>query len=77
MTDLPWLVSSAAAARALGVNRSTLWRWQQAGVVRPASRTSGGHARWNLDQLIEQLENAQEMPLSGTPAPSSHNLPVP
>lgn len=50
------LVSSSAAARAVGVDRSTLTRWVQRGELRPASRTPGGHLRWDLDDLRRQLD---------------------
>lgn len=60
MDDAPRLVSSSKAARALGVDRATLWRWQKDGRVSPALRTAGGHLRWDLDQLHRQLRDAQE-----------------
>lgn len=50
------LVSTAEAARQLGVDRSTLARWAGAGDVVPAQRTRGGHMRWDVDQLRTQLE---------------------
>ncbi len=67
MTDPPRLLSSSAAARELGVNRATLWRWQQAGTVTPALLTAGRQARWNLQQLRHQLRDAQGAPLTETP----------
>jgi 8-oxo-dGTP pyrophosphatase MutT (NUDIX family) len=60
-------VGTAAAARAVGVDASTLWRWQRAGYVTPAYVTRGGHARWNIEQLRHQLANAQEAPLTEAP----------
>ncbi len=50
------LVTTGAAARALGIDRSTLTRWAAAGVTKPAVRTAGGHMRWDLDQLRRQLD---------------------
>ncbi|MHA6623902.1 helix-turn-helix domain-containing protein [Pseudonocardia sichuanensis] len=52
------LVSTSAAARELGVNQSTLSRWAAAGIVQPAQRTVGGHMRWDVEKLREQLEAA-------------------
>lgn len=60
MTDPRQLVSSEAAARALNVNRATLWRWKKAGVVTPAQVTVGGHARWDIEQLHEQVRQHRE-----------------
>lgn len=51
----PRYLSSAAAARALGIGRTTLWRWQKEGAVRPAWHTPKGHARWDLQDLRRQL----------------------
>jgi excisionase family DNA binding protein len=42
--------SIAEAARVLGVNASTLRRWEREGRIEPF-RTTGGHRRYDLDQL--------------------------
>ncbi|OLT22927.1 hypothetical protein BJF78_32685 [Pseudonocardia sp. CNS-139] len=52
------LVSTSEAARALGVNQSTLSRWAKDGRVRPAQRTIGGHMRWDIADLRAQLQAA-------------------
>ena len=49
------LVTTGAAAKAIGVTPVTLQRWAHAGIVTPASVTAGGHLRWDLDDLREQL----------------------
>ena len=49
------LVGTGEAARALEIDRTTLARWAAAGSVTPASRTVGGHLRWDLDKLRAQL----------------------
>lgn len=67
MTEPPRLVGSAAAARAVGVDRATLWRWQRAGIVTPALLTAGRQARWNVEHLQQQLRSAQEAPLTEAP----------
>jgi 8-oxo-dGTP pyrophosphatase MutT (NUDIX family) len=67
MTEPPRLVSSSAAARALGVDRATLWRWKRDGRVTPALETAGGHLRWDIEQLRRQLRHRQEEPLSEQP----------
>jgi DNA-binding transcriptional MerR regulator len=63
------LIGTGDAARALGVNRTTLARWATAGVVTPATRTVGGHLRWNLDQLREQVAKIIGEAPSGGPFP--------
>ena len=55
------LVGTGDAARALGIDRTTLGRWAAAGIVRPASRTAGGHLRWSLPTLREQLAEHLEV----------------
>ena len=54
------LVSTADAARAVGISRATLQRWANAGTVTPEWRTAGGHMRWDLDKLREQAWTAYE-----------------
>ena len=53
------LVPTGAAARALGIDRSTLTRWAAAGLAKPAVRTAGGHMRWDIEALRSQLEALQ------------------
>lgn len=50
------LVPTGDAAKAIGVGRSTLARWWNDGVVKPALVTPGGHARWDVDDLKAQLD---------------------
>jgi len=49
------LLPTGQAAEAIGVAHSTLARWWAEGTVTPALVTPGGHARWDLDELREQL----------------------
>ncbi len=62
----PRLVSTGAAARALSIDRTTLGRWAAAGSVVPASRTVGGHLRWDVEQLRRQIE---KLAAAGEPGP--------
>lgn len=50
------LVPTADAAKAIGVGRSTLARWASEGVVKPTLVTPGGHARWDVTDLKQQLD---------------------
>jgi excisionase family DNA binding protein len=54
VTDVQY-VTTAEAARRIGVGVSTLQRWAAQGVVTPAWRTPGGQARWDVDDLKAQL----------------------
>lgn len=51
------LVGTGEAAKQLGIDRTTLGRWAAAGLVAPAFRTVGGHLRWDVDSLREQVAN--------------------
>jgi 8-oxo-dGTP pyrophosphatase MutT (NUDIX family) len=67
VTDPRKFVRSKAAARALGIDRATLWRWKQAGIVTPAHKTAGGQARWDIEQLHEQVRQHREGTLDQKP----------
>jgi 8-oxo-dGTP pyrophosphatase MutT (NUDIX family) len=75
VTEQRRYVASGDAARALGVDRATLWRWQKAGIVTPATITAGGQARWDLDVLRHQLANAREAHVS-EPSTAPEHQPV-
>ena len=59
------LVGTGEAARALGVDRTTLQRWNHAGLVTPAGETLGGHVRWNLDDLRRQVDAIKQQRQAG------------
>lgn len=67
-------VTSAEAARALDIGRTTLWRWQSKGEITPAWTTPKGHARWDLDDLRRQLRH--EEPPVPEPATTPERPPV-
>ena len=53
-------MSTGVAARELGIDRGTLTRWWQRGLVEPEYVTAGGHARWDMDKLKKQLRDRRE-----------------
>lgn len=61
------------AADELGIGISTLQAWAAKGIVEPAWRTPGGHARWDIDDLRRQLD----MPTAkGEPVPEASDAPI-
>ncbi|MBW0114938.1 helix-turn-helix domain-containing protein [Pseudonocardia abyssalis] len=54
------LLRTSEVATALGVDRSTVYRWMQAGVISPEVTTHGGQARFDLDTVRMQLAAASE-----------------
>ena len=53
-------VPTGVAARVIGVDVRTLQRWPAEGLVTPALTTPGGHLRWDVDDLIDQLRAQRE-----------------
>lgn len=53
-------VTTAVAAKALGIGRTTLNQWVRDGTVTPAYTTPGGQHRWDLIDLRRQLGVAPE-----------------
>lgn len=54
------LFTTAQAARELGVSGGTLARWVRQGRIHPTNTTLGGHHRWDLDDLREQIRQLQQ-----------------
>lgn len=77
------LVSTTKAATAVGVDRSSLWRYMAAGWLKPHGRTAGGpagrgHLRWDVERLSREIaeHNAATTPAEDpvttyTPEPTS------
>jgi predicted site-specific integrase-resolvase len=51
----PDLVTTAVAARSIGVSRRTLSRWVNSGLVKPTLTLPSGQHRWDLEELRRQL----------------------
>ena len=54
------LVTTAEAARELGVSRRTLLRYVERGYLTPTVVLPSGHLRWDLDDLRQQLRALRE-----------------
>lgn len=54
------LVPTAVAAKQLGIGVRTLQRWASEGLVTPDLVTAGGHKRWDVDRLRQQLKDLQQ-----------------
>ena len=52
------LVATGEAARAWSVSVQTLQRWVRDGIVTPTATTAGGHHRWDIEDLREQVRIA-------------------
>ena len=53
-------MTTAEAARELGVSRRTLLRYVERGYLTPAVVLPSGHLRWDLDDLRQQLRALRE-----------------
>ncbi|WP_433272843.1 MerR family DNA-binding transcriptional regulator [Pseudonocardia xinjiangensis] len=49
------LVPSTELARALGLSARTIQRYRQLGVLVPDVVSPGGHARWDVERVRQQL----------------------
>ena len=58
MSDQP--VSTAEAAKAVGVHQGTLQRWVVQGIVKPTITLPGGGYRWDVADLKRQLAERKE-----------------
>lgn len=56
------LVTTAELARVLGINTRTIQRWRAQGVLTPEVSTPGGHARWDIEKVKQQLRALSEQP---------------
>jgi DNA-binding transcriptional MerR regulator len=54
------LVTSAELAKALGIHFRTVQRYIAAGDITPELRTAGGHTRWSVEKVRQQLRELNE-----------------
>lgn len=50
------LLTSGELAKELGVSLRTVQRWVADGAIKPEFRTAGGHGRYDIDAVRDQLE---------------------
>jgi DNA-binding transcriptional MerR regulator len=54
------LITTAEAARELGVSRSTLGRYVRLGLLTPTRTLPSGHHRWDMEELERQLRELRQ-----------------
>jgi DNA-binding transcriptional MerR regulator len=54
------LVSTGDLAKALGVSRGAVIRWVNSGLITPDVTTPGGHHRWDVKRVREQLRGQRK-----------------
>ena len=56
----PRPVSTTELARALGLSARSIQRYVTAGMIEPEFTTPGGHYRWNVERVRQQLRALRE-----------------
>jgi DNA-binding transcriptional MerR regulator len=54
------LVTTTQAARELGISARSLSRWVKDGALEPDLTTPGGHYRWEVGRLRQQLRELRK-----------------
>jgi MerR-like DNA binding protein len=56
----PRLVTTSELARALGLHTRTIQRYRAEGVITPEIETPGGHGRWDIEKVKQQLRDLRQ-----------------
>jgi DNA-binding transcriptional MerR regulator len=56
----PRLVTTSELARALGLHARTIQRYRTMGVLVPELESPGGHARWDVEKVKQQLRELRQ-----------------
>jgi DNA-binding transcriptional MerR regulator len=56
------LVTSAELAKELGLSARSIQRYRQEGLLKPEIISPGGHARWDVDSVRDQLRKLRPQP---------------
>lgn len=54
------LVTTSELAREVGLHSRTLQRYRAEGLITPEIESKGGHARWDVEKVIQQLRAMAE-----------------
>ncbi len=54
------MVSSTELAKALGLSSRSIQRYVKAGMITPLYVTPGGHYRWSVTSVVEQLRKQRQ-----------------
>jgi excisionase family DNA binding protein len=55
------LVHTSEAAKVLGISKRSIARWAAEGRITPDLRTPGGHMRWDVERLRQQLRDLENV----------------
>lgn len=55
-------MTSGELARELGISPRTVARYVREGLLKPTETTLGGHYRWDVDQVREQIRELRSGP---------------
>ncbi|MHA6629379.1 MerR family transcriptional regulator [Pseudonocardia sichuanensis] len=56
------LVTTSELARAIGLHTRTIQRYRAEGVIVPELESPGGHARWDVEKVKDQLRALRQRP---------------
>jgi DNA-binding transcriptional MerR regulator len=56
------LVTTSELARALSLSNRTIQRYRSLGVLVPELESPGGHARWDVEKVKQQLRDLRRKP---------------
>ncbi|WP_308283065.1 MerR family DNA-binding transcriptional regulator [Pseudonocardia nigra] len=53
-------LTSGELARELGISHSAILKWAREGLITPEWTTPGGHHRWDLEKVRQQLREQRQ-----------------
>lgn len=70
LNPLPDFLTTSEIAKAFGLAASTIRHYRAEGKITPSTQTPGGHARWDLEKVREELSQ----PAQGVKAPAAGTI---